>query len=215
VNDLLVTEGKLYQCLSGGVTVSELDGSGKTTLVSGLSGQASGLAVDTASSTIFYGDSAGHAIRKIGFDGSGAANLHTGQFGVKSIVKYQDKLYWITLSTLVTSDLDGSNLTALLTFADETTAGDLVIDSQREQIFFTRMGKMYRCNLDGSSLTLLNGKMDTSTAASPITAHLVYAHQETISSLAGEGEFGVISTEAFPFTGNMTLRYSKKSDPVL
>ena len=215
VNDLVIAEGKLYQCLSGGVTVSELDGSGKTTLVSGLSGQASGLAIDTASSTVFYGDSAGHAIRKINFDGSGAANLHTGQFGVKSIVKHQNKLYWITLNTLATSDLDGSNLTTLLSFADETTAGDLTIDSQREQLYFTRIGRMYRCNLDGSGLTLLNSKMDTSTAASPITAHLMYAHQETIIPFAGEGEFGVMSTEAFPLMGSMTLRYSKKNDPVL
>lgn len=214
VNDLIVVGDKLYQCLSGGVTISELDGSGKTTVVSGLSGQASGLAIDTASSTIFYGDSVGHAIRKIGFDGSGASKLHTGQFGVKSIVKHQNKLYWITLNSLASSDLDGSNLTTLLTFADETSVGDLTIDSQREHIYFTRIGKMYRCNLDGSVLILLNSKMDTS-IASRLTSHLVYAHQESITPFAGEEEFGVISTEASPFMGSMTLRYSKKSDPVL
>ena len=215
VNDLLVTEDKLYQCLSGGVTVSELDGSNKTTLVSGLSGQASGLVVDAASSTLFYTDSVGHAIRKIGFDGSGASRLHASQFGARGIIKYQNKLYWLTLNSLASSDLDGTNLATLLTFADETTAGDLVIDPQREQLYFTRMGRMYRCNLDGSSLALLNSKMDTTTAASPITAHLMYAHQESIAPFTGEGEFGVMSTEAFPFRGVMTLRYSKKSDPVL
>ncbi|HAS45888.1 MAG TPA: hypothetical protein DCS93_35730 [Microscillaceae bacterium] len=214
VNDLVIAEGKLYQCLSGGVTVSELDGSGKTALVSGLSGQASGLAIDTASSTLFYADSVGHAIRKIGFDSSGASRLHASQFGARGIIKYQNKLYWMTLNSLASSDLDGANLTTLLTFADETTAGDLTVDSQREHLYFTRIGRIYRCNLDGSSLTLLNGKMDTTTA-SRLTSHLVYAHQETISPLMGEEEFGVMSTEAFQFMGMMTLRYSKKSDPVL
>ncbi|MEO1128987.1 MAG: hypothetical protein AAFX05_04665 [Planctomycetota bacterium] len=122
----------------GAILSAAFDGSGMTTLVSGLNGP-QGLAIDPIRAHIYWADSTDLNIKRANLDGSGVTTIVDGMLFVPkglAIDAGAEKLYWTdpAFSTIGRSDLDGQNVETLLSGLAQPQ--DIAVDPQRGRIYW-------------------------------------------------------------------------------
>jgi DNA-binding beta-propeller fold protein YncE len=124
------TEGAIFR--------AELDGSGLTPLISGLSGP-QGLTVDPIRAHLYWADSTDLNIKRANLDGSGVTTVVDGMLFVPkglAIDVVNEKLYWTdpAFNTIGRSDLDGQNVETMLSGLAQPQ--DIAVDSAGSRIFW-------------------------------------------------------------------------------
>ena len=173
-----VTHGKLYASEGGSYTgvihLSDLDGTNKTTIISGLNGSATSLDVDEVNGKIYWTQkinkySCSHpdgycAIRRANLDGTNQETIVPcpdvcGDYdahppGMIMVDAKNGWIYWGAYPYIKRAQLDGSNVQI---FSDGFSPGywlDFAIDAANEHIYWTSYYSSYRYikrkNFDGS-----------------------------------------------------------------
>lgn len=139
---------------SGNIYRMNPDGSGLTAIVSNLV-DPYGLALDQAAGKIYWADDAGN-ISRANLDGSnpeiGLVNIPSGQMRAVALDPENNKMYFyeVNQEILYSANLDGSNVTALLT---GTYGYAILVDTVNDKIYYDdqNAAKLWRVNLDGTN----------------------------------------------------------------
>ena len=150
---------------SGNIWQMNPDGSGLTAIVSNLT-DPYGLDVDPVNGKIYWVDDAGN-VSRANLDGSdlqtGIVNIPSGQMRAISLDVENNKMYFyeVNVEVLYVANLDGSNVTPLLT---GTYGYAVLVDTVNDKLYYDDQNaeKLYQCNLDGS------GKVEIDTEGSRI-----------------------------------------------
>ena len=161
-----VGEGKIYWTDSRGGTLlrSDLDGSGREVLITGLEDPRS-IAV-LGSSKIYWTDFGTKEIQRSNLDGSKVETLVTGlewaSLGTPGLVRTEDialdgigaKIYWAESQSIKRSDLDGANVeTLVLNNAWSGTVLDIALDGIGGRMYWVEIsGTIRLSDLDGSNV---------------------------------------------------------------
>lgn len=150
--------GKLYWGDSNKtINTANLDGSGLTTLVSGLAFLPYGLALDLAHNLAYCADSHGGNIYAVDL-GSGQATLLISKLASPVDVALDlaaSKLYWVEYNgnSLGCANLDGTDSASLLTGLNYPQA--LAVDPVNGLVYVADKNSIQRMNMDGSDSALV------------------------------------------------------------
>lgn len=138
---------------SGNIWKMNLDGSGLTAIVSGLT-DPYGIALDLTNGKIYWADDLGN-ISRANLDGSnqqiGIVNIPGGGMRAVALDPENNKMYFyeVQAEILHVSNLDGTNVQPLLT---GTYGYAIYVDTVNDKIYYDdyNAGKIFRVNLDGT-----------------------------------------------------------------
>ena len=104
---------------AGVLQKSNLDGSSKETLVTGIGSGGRGLDLDVANGHVYYGDYSGNYIKRANLDGSGIVTILSGLGGNRghALDLINGKIYWTENGSnkVRRANLDGSSIEDLVT----------------------------------------------------------------------------------------------------
>jgi PEP-CTERM motif/Low-density lipoprotein receptor repeat class B len=139
------------------------DGSGVTTLVSGLANASPlGIAVDPTAGAIYWTTGANGTIDRANLDGSGAGVLVSG-LGAPDGIAFDSagRIYWTDENQggVHSANADGSNVTTLVSLINSGggTAGFAIDNATGKMYWGTLGGILGQANLDGSGVSLNSG----------------------------------------------------------
>jgi hypothetical protein len=160
-----LTGGKIYWAYdfggTGGIQQANLDGSGLTTLVTGINGPRA-LTLDVPASKMYFSEGpAGQEgfISRYNLDGSGRETILRGlsRPTLMALDIPRGKIYWADLgsSTIRRANLDGSAPEILVTGTGEFVG--VALDVARGKLYWTAFNGAYiaRANLDGSEQQII------------------------------------------------------------
>lgn len=138
---------------SGNIWQMNYDGTGLTSIASNLV-DPYGVAVDPAGGKVYWVDDAGN-VSRANLDGSspeiGLVNIPAGQMRAISLDVENNKMYFyeVNIEILYVANLDGSNVTQLITGA---YGYGVLVDTVNDKLYYDdqNANKLYQCNLDGS-----------------------------------------------------------------
>lgn len=139
------------------------DGTGQTTLVSGVGTDPFSMALDLTNGKIYWGDSSLSRLSRSNLDGSGveAAFLNLGYLPHDIAVDEKNsQLYWADVSNnrIFKSNLDGTGASAIMTGLSSPVALTLNPDLGKLYVVNNGTGSIIEANLDGTgSSTLVSG----------------------------------------------------------
>ncbi|HQU72033.1 MAG: DUF5050 domain-containing protein [Calditrichaeota bacterium] len=159
----VMSSGKVYwtSTTGGHVARANLDGSEVETLITG-QGLPSGIALDYAEGKIYWVERLRNRIQRSNMDGSSIEAIVSGlesPYGL-AIDTLGRKMYWYAGRSLKIqrSNLDGTAIEDIVTGGRIGEAGELHIDANGQQIYWTNWGSsgsLMRAGLDGSNVTTL------------------------------------------------------------
>ena len=154
----------------GQIRRSQLDGSGVAVVLSGITADADGLALDVTNERLLWcrrSETAG-AIYRVNTDGTQYGTLIGGQFAPKSVTvdTVNQHVYWIFQAGVKRANLDGSAVATVISWPDEPAVYDIAVDPVAQHIYWSirnvgspvSLAKIRRCNYDGAgSVNLIAG----------------------------------------------------------
>ncbi len=152
--------GTLYWTALDSIQTANADGSGVTTLVSGLQPASPyGIAVNPAAGAIYWNTGPSGTIVRANLDGSGVSTLVSGLGNPEGIgIDTTGKIYWTDENQggVHVANADGSNVTTLvtLTASGGGTAGFAIDNVAGKMYWGTLGGVLGQANLDGSGVSL-------------------------------------------------------------
>jgi Low-density lipoprotein receptor repeat class B len=187
------------------------DGTGVTTLVSGLNFAASGIAVDTTAGAIYWTTAENGTIDRANLDGSGAGVLVSGLGVTDGIaIDGSGKIYWTDENQggVHSANADGSNVTTLVSLNNSGggTAGFAIDNATGKMYWGTLAGTLGQANLDGSGVSLNTGLgvgAIFALAVNPVadTIYLASGTEIVRLNLDGTGETTIVSNLPAGATG--------------
>lgn len=144
---------------TGNIWRMNYDGTGLTAIASNLT-DPYGVAVDPVGGKVYWVDDAGN-VSRANLDGSapqiGIVNIPSGQMRAIALDVENNKMYFyeVNVEVLYVANLDGSNVTPLLT---GTYGYAILIDTVRDKIYYDDQNakKLYQVNLDGTAQVEIN-----------------------------------------------------------
>jgi hypothetical protein len=191
---------------------ANVDGTGVTTLVSGLaSASPLGIAVDTTSGAIYWTAGVNGTIDRANLDGSGAGVLVSG-LGITDGIAIDSagKIYWTDENQggVHSASADGSNVTTLVSLVNSGggTAGFAIDNATGKMYWGTLGGTLGQANLDGSGVSLNSGLGVGAIFALAVnsvadTIYLASGTEIVRLNLDGTGETTIVSNLSAGATG--------------
>ena len=187
------------------------DGSGVTTLVSGIDADALGIAVDPTAGAIYWTADANATINRANLDGSGASTLITG-LGIPAgiAIASAGNIYWTDENQggVHSANADGSNVTTVVSLINSGggTAGFAINNATDKMYWGTLGGVLGQANLDGSGVSLnlgLGGGAIFALAVNSVADTIYLSNGTEIVRLNadGSGETTVVSNLSADVTG--------------
>ncbi|MCW5550757.1 MAG: ScyD/ScyE family protein [Verrucomicrobiae bacterium] len=141
----------------GRLNRANLDGSGKVTLVSGLSNPI-GPALDLDRGRMYWGEASIATMRRANLDGTGQTTVVSNPSGgIPAFDFAGDRMYWAVSSrgNIWSANLDGSDQLLLISGQNDPHA--LVLDVAAGKMYWPEFGagNIRRANLDGGGITIL------------------------------------------------------------
>ncbi len=151
--------GTLYWTTNNSIQTANADGSGVTTLVSGLPPAPEAIAVNPAVGAIYWTTGSSATIVRANLDGSGVSTLISGLGNPEGMaIDTTGKIYWTDEARggVYVANADGSNVTTLVSLiaSGGGTAGFAIDNAAGKMYWGTLGGGLGQANLDGSGVSL-------------------------------------------------------------